>query len=99
MLKILYRGGEMKKSLTKLLGISLLAVAMTVTAFPTGINATEITEDSAILTESVEAIDAQEPIETSDTFNLESTSQSNDYPIVLVHGVMGWGRSEVGGFK
>ncbi|ACD51115.1 lipase [Clostridium botulinum] len=90
----------MKKSLTKILGISLLAAAMTVTSFPTSVNAAGITEDSSsILTESVQAIEAEEPIESPDTFNLESASQSNDYPVVLVHGFMGWGRDEVAGFK
>ena len=101
MLKILYRGVEMKKSLTKLLGISLLAVAMTASILPIRVNATEITEESSSFIEAEkrsEAFEFQEP-EDVQIDNLTLDKEQNNYPVVLVHGFLGWGRDEVAGFK
>ncbi|AOR24645.1 esterase/lipase family protein [Clostridium taeniosporum] len=89
----------MKRYLTKLLGISLLSVAMTGTNFTARVNAAQITENPSVLIESSDTVESQEPIKTSEAFDLDETSESNNYPIVLVHGFLGWGRDEVGGFK
>ncbi|MCY6959814.1 esterase/lipase family protein [Clostridium brassicae] len=83
----------MKKYLTKLLGIPLLAVAMIITTFPIRANAADITKNSPVLSKS------SDTIKTLKSSNLHATLESNNYPIVLVHGFMGWGRDEVAGFK
>ncbi|GAA0077238.1 esterase EstA [Clostridium sp. CTA-5] len=95
----------MKKSLTKLIGISLLAAAMTVTSFPMNVRAAEITEqtttesaqDESSMKNSPLSVDLDE--EKTETVDLSATKEGNNYPVVLVHGFMGWGRDEVGGFK
>ncbi|SFD42377.1 esterase/lipase family protein [Clostridium uliginosum] len=49
----------MKKSLTKLIGISLLAVAMTATSFPSNVRAAEIANVVPIVTQASETKDAK----------------------------------------
>ncbi|MBN1036762.1 lipase [Clostridium botulinum] len=99
----------MKKSLTKILGISLLAIAMTVTTFPTSAKALDSISES-VIEEVAESSDSQSQSQNSvvaiqeslsdEGINLEELkSEQNDYPIVLVHGCMGWGRDEKLGFK
>lgn len=39
------------------------------------------------------------PIETQAALQTNTSSKQNDYPLVLVHGLMGWGKGEALGYK
>ncbi|CDI49013.1 esterase/lipase family protein [Clostridium tetani] len=102
----------MKKSLTKIIGITLLTFFISLTNFSVTARAAEqkvrtpksIKEEinNSMKSDKVEVkeddINELAPLEFPE-INTRSITKGNNYPIILVHGFMGYGRDELLGYK